>query len=154
MTATGLDVFDKTLQTTNTWLDDLMEEIGPPRQVAWHTLGSVLRTLRDRLPIELGAHLAAQLPLLVRGLYYDRFRPEHIPERLRTEDEFLSRVEDDLHDTRPVNVGQATRAVFAVLNRHVTPELVEKVKDALPEAVRRLWPAPREMLRGARAAGT
>lgn len=106
MTATGLDVFDKTLQTTNTWLDDLMEEIGPPRQVAWHTLGSVLRTLRDRLPIELGAHLAAQLPLLVRGLYYDRFRPEHIPERLRTEDDFLSRVEDDLHDTRPVNVGR------------------------------------------------
>ena len=49
MAATGLDVFDKTLQTTNIWLDEIMEVIGPDRQVAWHTLGAVLRPLRDRL---------------------------------------------------------------------------------------------------------
>jgi uncharacterized protein (DUF2267 family) len=153
MTATGLDVFDKTLQTTNIWLDELMGEIGPPRQGAWHALGAVLRALRDRLPIELGAHLGAQLPLLVRGLYYDQFQPARIPERLRTEEEFLSRVSDDLSGTRPVDARDAVRAVCAVLNRHVTPELVEKVKDALPEAVRRLWPAPGEVGLGAHAAG-
>lgn len=151
MTATGLDVSDKTLQTTNIWLDELMGEIGPPRHVAWHALGAVLRVLRDRLPIELGAHLGAQLPLLVRGLYYDQFQPAGIPERLRTEEEFLSRVSDDLSGTRPVDARDAARAVFAVLNRHVTPELVEKVEDALPEAIRRLWPAPGEIPLGTRA---
>ena len=59
MSATGLDVFDKTIQTTNIWLDEIMEDMGPDRQVAWHTLGAVLRTLRDRLPPDLAAHLGA-----------------------------------------------------------------------------------------------
>jgi len=72
MTATGLDVFDKTLQITNTWLDEIMSELGPDRHFAWHALGGVLRPLRDRLPADLAAHLGAQLPLLVRGLYYDQ----------------------------------------------------------------------------------
>ena len=33
MSATGLDVFDKTLQTTNIWLDEVMSVLGPDRQV-------------------------------------------------------------------------------------------------------------------------
>ena len=73
MSATGLDVFDKTLQTTHIWLDELMEEIGPDRQVAWHVLGAVLRAVRDRVPLELAVHLGAQLPLLIRGTYYDQW---------------------------------------------------------------------------------
>ena len=77
MSTTGLDVFDKTLQTTNIWLDEIMDVVGPDRGVAWHVLGAVLRTLRDRLPLGLAAHLGAQLPLLVRGTYYDQFQPGH-----------------------------------------------------------------------------
>jgi uncharacterized protein (DUF2267 family) len=49
MSATGLDVFDKTLQTTNIWLDEIMAKFEPDRQVAWHALGAVLHALRDRL---------------------------------------------------------------------------------------------------------
>ena len=73
MSATGLDVFDKTLQTTHIWLDKLMEEIGADRRTAWHVLGAVLRTIRDRVPLETAVHLGAQLPLLVRGTYYDQW---------------------------------------------------------------------------------
>lgn len=50
MSTNGLEVFDKTIQTTNIWLDEIMDEMGPDRQLAWHTLGAVLRALRDRLP--------------------------------------------------------------------------------------------------------
>jgi uncharacterized protein (DUF2267 family) len=82
MSATGVNVFDKTLQTTNIWLDEIMEELGPDRQLTWHILGAVLRALRDRLPADLAAHLSAQLPLLVRGTYYDRYRPADVPNRL------------------------------------------------------------------------
>ena len=42
MSATGLDVFDKTLQTTNIWLDEIMAKRGLDRQMAWHVLGAVL----------------------------------------------------------------------------------------------------------------
>ena len=82
MSATGLEVFDKTLQTTNIWLNEIMDRIGPDRQVAWKVLSTVLHGLRDRLPVELVAHLGAQLPLLVRGVYYDRFEPARLPSRL------------------------------------------------------------------------
>jgi len=144
MSTTGLDVFDKTLQTTNIWLDEVMQTVGPDRKVAWHVLGAVLLTLRDRLPPELAAHLGAQLPLLVRGAYYDEFRPGHGPERLHTEDEFLAHVAKDFGGIRPVNVRTATGSVLGVLERHVAPGLAEKVKVALPAHIRALWPAAGE----------
>jgi uncharacterized protein (DUF2267 family) len=142
MSTSGLDVFDKTLQTTHIWLDEIMQTVGPERNVAWHVLGAVLRTLRDRVPPELAAHLGAQLPLLVRGTYYDQVRPGHAPERLHSEEQFLAHVRSELGSIRPVNVREATRSVMAVLNHHVTPEQVEKVKHSLPGPIRALWPEP------------
>jgi uncharacterized protein (DUF2267 family) len=141
MSGSGLDVFDKTLQVTNIWLDELMrdEAIGPDRQVAWHVLGSVLRATRDRLPIELAAHLGCQLPLLVRGTYYDRFRPSELPNRQRSLDEFLQGIGEELAKSRPVNVRNATQAVFQVLSRHVTGGQIDKVRDSLPEEIRNIW---------------
>jgi uncharacterized protein (DUF2267 family) len=139
MAATGLDVWDRTLQTTNIWLDEIMAEIGPDRQVAWHVLSAVLRTLRDRVPLGLAAHLGAQLPLIVRGVYYDQWHPAAEPERTRDLDEFLERVADKIHGIRPVDVQDATRAVFRTLSRHVDPGQSAKVIDALPEKVRALW---------------
>lgn len=139
MATTGLEVFDKTLQTTNIWLDDIMAELGPDRQAAWHTLGAVLRPLRDRLPVDLAAHLGAQLPLLIRGLYYDQLHPARQPERSRTLDEFLARVDEGLKGMRPVNARDATQAVLRTLSRHADPGQMAKVINVLPEEVRKLW---------------
>ena len=139
MAATGLDVFDKTLQTTHTWLDGIMAELGEDRQTAWHALGAVLRPLRDRLPLELAVHLGAQLPLLVRGLYYDQWRPHGQPDKSRSLEAFLEPVEAGLVNTRPVEGEAAMRAVFRALARHLDPGQVSKVIDALPEEVKALW---------------
>src|SRR5919109_4730896 len=141
MSATGLDVFDKTLQSTHLWLDDIMTEIGPDRQVAWHVLGAVLRTLRDRLPLGLAAHLGSQLPILIRGVYYDQWEPREKPLELRSQDEFLEHVSQGLWNTRPVNVRDATRAVFRAIAKHIDAGQVRKVVDALPGEVKVLWPA-------------
>jgi len=138
MATHGVEVFDKTLQTTHIWLNELSEVIGPDRHVAWHVLGAVLRTLRDRMPAELAAHLGSQLPLLVRGLYYDQWAPAR-PERGRSLDDFLHSVSEKLCDTRPVNVRDATQAVFHVLSRYVDRGQIEKVIHAMPEPVRNLW---------------
>ncbi|QRM27955.1 DUF2267 domain-containing protein [Microvirga sp. VF16] len=140
MSATGLEVFDKTLHTTNTWLKEIMEALGTDRHVAWHVLGSVLRALRDRIPVELTAHLSAELPLLVRGLYYDRWRPAAAPERYRSLDEFLDILAVDLSSTRPVEPRNAAVAVFTVLTRHIPEGQIQKVRHALPEDIRVLWP--------------
>lgn len=139
MSTTGLEVFDKTLQTTHIWLDEITDTVGPDRNAAWHILGAVLRTLRDRLPLGLAAHLGAQLPLVVRGAYYDQFRPGHAPEKFHTFDEFVERVGDESRGVRSVDVRAATLCVFAMLDRHITPEQLDKVRRALPESVRRHW---------------
>lgn len=140
MSTTGLEVFDKTIHVTNTWLKEIMHALGPDRHIAWHVLGTVLRTVRDRVPIELAAHLGAELPLLVRGAYYDRFRPGDEPQKWRSLDDFLAILSEDFRSLRPVDPKDAARAVFTVLNHHVNPDQVRKVREALPEEVRRFWP--------------
>jgi uncharacterized protein (DUF2267 family) len=142
MSATGIEAFDKSLQVTNTWLNEIMEDHGPDRQRAWHILGVVLRTICDRLPADLAAHLGAQLPLLVRGAFYDRFEPSHLPDKSRTREEFLHRAEEGMQGITPVNPDDAVQSVFQVLSHHLAPGQVTKVRQALPEAVRRLWPEP------------
>src|SRR5262245_64570315 len=102
MGAAGLQVFDKTLQTTHLRLDELERAIGPDERAAWHVLGAVLYTLRDRLPLGLAVHLGAQLPLLVRGHYHDQGQPWQRPLKLRSK-QFLSEVGKELAGTRPVD---------------------------------------------------
>ena len=141
MSSAGLEVFDQTVQETNIWLRDVMEQIGPDRQRAYHVLRAVLHTLRDRLPLDLSAHLAAQLPMLVRGIYYEGWRPVDTPGRERTLEDFLAKVQKDLVGVQPTGAQDSTKAVFAVLARHVTAGEIEKVKHALPAAVRALFPS-------------
>jgi uncharacterized protein (DUF2267 family) len=139
MSATGLEVFDKTLQTTNIWLGEIMERLGPDRQVAWKVLSTVLHKLRDRLSPELAAHLAAQLPLLVRGVYYDQYEPGRAPSDCSTPEEFTAEVAKWLADIRPVDPDEAVRAVFATLSRHISEGQIAKVRQALPKGIRLLW---------------
>jgi uncharacterized protein (DUF2267 family) len=150
MSATGVEVFDKTLQTTNIWLNEITAGLGettagpePDRRVAWHALGAVLRALRDRLPVDEAAHLGAQLPLLVRGLYYDQWHPAGTPQKIRDRDEFIARVGAGLKDTRPLDAEDTTRTVFRVLARHLDAGEITKVEGALPHEIRSMWQAER-----------
>jgi uncharacterized protein (DUF2267 family) len=140
MSASGLDVFDKTLQTTNIWLDEIMADLGPDRQTAWHVLSVVLRALRDRLPADLAAHLGAQLPLLVRGTYYDQYSPSDPPDKTRSLENFLERIAEGLALDRPINPTNAAKSVFAVLAHHIDLGQSAKVRNALPKTIQALWP--------------
>lgn len=140
MSATGLDVFDRTLQTTNIWLNEIMEDIGPDRQMAWKVLAVVLHKLRDRLSVELAAHLGSQLPLLIRGSYYDQYQPRKQPTDCNTFDEFVQDVADELANLRPTNPKAAVQAVFDVLSRHVSAGQITKIRAALPQDLTSSWP--------------
>jgi uncharacterized protein (DUF2267 family) len=138
----GLSVFDRTVQVTNIWLDEIMEKLGPDRQISWKVLSTVLHKLRDMLQPNLAAHLGTQLPLLVRGVYYDLYAPSKQPTSLRDREDFVSEVEKWLWDIRPVDPLLAIETVFGVLNRHLSAGEVAKVREALPASTRSLWAAP------------
>jgi uncharacterized protein (DUF2267 family) len=140
MSANGLEVFDKTLHITNTWLGEIMAEIGTDRHVAWHVLGTVLRAMRDRMSLGLAVHLGAQLPLLIRGVYYDQWNPAQEPAKWRSLDEFLNLVSADFRGMEAIDPAKAAQAVFRVLNHYVDPGQVENVRKAMPEEVRAIWP--------------
>jgi uncharacterized protein (DUF2267 family) len=140
MSTTGLEVFDKTLHTTNLWLKEIAEEIGPDRQRAYHALAAVLRALRDRLTIDEAAQLSAQLPLLVRGIYFDQWRPAEQPKRVRHVEAFLEMIAEREGEIAPIDPEDAARAVFKVLERHIAAGEIEQLKQALPGEIRKLWP--------------
>jgi uncharacterized protein (DUF2267 family)/CBS domain-containing protein len=133
-------VFAKTLQTADLWLEELCQALGSDRSFAWKVLSTVLHKLRDRLPLALAAHLGAQLPLLVRGVYYDQFEPAKLPLACDFE-AFVAEVDEWLTDTRPVDPQDAIAAVFALLSRHIPAGQIVKVQDALPDALKDFWRA-------------
>ena len=151
MSANGLEVFDKTLETTHVWLKEIMADIGPDKHVAWKVLSTVLHKIRDRLTVNLAAHLGAQLPLLVRGVYYDQYEPSKMPGECRNRDDFIQEVAEWLSDTRPVDPELAVRSVFKVLTKHVSEGQVRNVKEALPRSVRQMWD---DACQGSRTAAT
>jgi uncharacterized protein (DUF2267 family) len=136
MASTGLEVWDRTIQTTHVWLDEIMDATGEDRQAAWHALGAVLRALRDRLPIEVAVHLGAQLPLLVRGTYTEQWRLSGPPSPVRGMEEFLDLVAQHLGRGRAIGPDAATAAVFRTLARHVDGGQVDKVLAVLPGGIR------------------
>ena len=136
----GLEALDHTLQITHVWINDLEERLGwenKPR--AYRLLKAVLHALRDWLQINESAHFAAQLPELLRGVYYEQWRPALAPVKKRSKADFLARVEDSFKADPIDNPGQAVLAVFQLLKK-ITRGEIEKVRHALPEELRDLWP--------------
>ncbi|OLB96651.1 MAG: hypothetical protein AUH30_12085 [Candidatus Rokubacteria bacterium 13_1_40CM_68_15] len=141
MSATGLDVFDTTLHKTNAWLKELMEELGlHDRHDAYHALRATLHALRDRLPIEEIAQLGAQLPMLVRGFYYEGWDPTDTPLRDRRPEAFLALVAQEFPSDELIDPEPIARAVFRVLARRVSEGEIEDVKHVLPAGIREFWP--------------
>jgi uncharacterized protein (DUF2267 family) len=140
MTATGLDVFDTTLQKTNVWLKEIEAELGPDRHRSYEAMRAVLHALRDRLSVDEAAHLGDQLPMLVRGIYYEGYHPAGKPEKLRSLDEFLERVSARLRNVRPIGGEEAARATFRTISRNCDPGEVRQVLGCLPAELRSLWP--------------
>jgi len=137
---TGLEAFDKTLQTTNVWLKEIGEQFGPDRQRCYQALRAVLFTSPDRLTPDEAAHLAAQLPMLVRGIYYEGYKPSGKPDRTRSRDAFLQKVGEHCEQTQPLGAEEAARAVFKVLDHYLDPGEMADLKQSLPESVRTLFP--------------
>ncbi|RFA25830.1 hypothetical protein CAI21_17880 [Alkalilimnicola ehrlichii] len=134
-------MFNHTLQQTADWLKSLGgEETINTEKRAYAALRAVLHQLRDRLTVEEATDLGAQLPLLVRGIYYENWNPAKTPEKVRR-DEFILGVEEKLDGHPEIDAEEAIRATFRVLSEKVTPGEIEEVIGMLPKDMRDLWPS-------------
>lgn len=142
MSMTGFDVFDRTVQKTNVILGELGEALHmDDTHDVYLSLRTVLHALRDRLHPAEAAHLAAQLPMLLKGVYFDGWSPAAPPEKIRDRQEFLDGIRETLRSRLPTpDAERITRAVFALLTEHVSDGEIEQVVGGLPESLRELWP--------------
>src|SRR5258708_37367524 len=116
MSATGLEVFDRTIHKTNVWLKNLMEILAcPDRHEAYLALRATLHALRDRLTIE----KTAQLPMLIRGFYYEGWDPTGKPLKERHRDEFLAQIQRELAHY-VIDSERVARAVFLVISNRIS----------------------------------
>jgi uncharacterized protein (DUF2267 family) len=132
-------IIDRSAQQAHTWLSRIAAELGVDDQRdAYRALRGVLHTIRDRLTVEESAQLAAQLPTLIRGIYYEGWKPSRVPETYDDVDSFLERVTDVGRLNGRTQASIATQAVAKVLAANVSPGEFEDVLGMLPESLRRL----------------
>jgi uncharacterized protein (DUF2267 family) len=140
VSTTGLPVFDTTVQETNLWLKAVMEGLHTDdRHLAYLALRATLHALRDRVGPENAVHLAAQLPMLVRGLYYEGWRLAASQTKERTRADFLEHVRSELPRGSALDPNVAVRAVFGVMWEKLDLGEVGKLIDLLPEELKELW---------------
>jgi uncharacterized protein (DUF2267 family) len=143
MHPTTTELFTETIEKTGFWLQELMGELGTTHpQKAYSVLRAVLHTLRDRLTVGEAANLGAQLPTLVRGFYYEGWRPTGHAPKIRHKEEFLQHVKQLYPGLSDEDRERAVRAVFRLLAGHVTGGELRQVKDQLPAEIRSLWESP------------
>jgi len=138
-----LAILDRSVQKTNIWLRDVNAEL------SWFTfrrgylaLRAVLHALRDRLSPTEVAQLGAQLPIFIRGIYYEGWNPARTPIKSRGKELFFRQVRAAFAHTRnpDIDAENVTRAIFRVLCKHISEGELQQVVHLLPHELRDLWP--------------
>lgn len=141
MSDTQIPALDHTVQQTNLWLKKLIEAHHfEDRHQAYNALRAVIQTLRDQLTVEQAVHLSAQLPMLVRGIFFEGYhlgadrKAPHVAQ-------FESQVADRLPPSFSRAPSDLIPAVFELLSSELDPGLIAKLIDELPVPLRSLWPS-------------
>ena len=144
---TKVAALDATVQKTHEWLRDIKSELGFDNdRAAYAALRATLHGLRDLLGTDQVALLGAQLPMLVRGMYYEGWNPAAAGARHRGD--FLETLRHELRDHLELrDVRRVAGIVLGVIQAHLSAGEVEKIVHALPKEVRALWPEPSPPMR-------
>ncbi len=142
MATDTVDLIERTVNETNRWLHEIDAELGwGDRRGALKALRGVLHLIRDRVPLDESAQFSAQLPTLIRGIYWEQWDPSRTPITDRDETVLLHRIVEAFKgDDRPLDPPAIARAVFSIIHRHLSAGEVEDVRHAFPKRIQELWP--------------
>ncbi len=142
MADTMHSAFESSLDKTNLILKDIENAYGWPkdrRNQSYAALRTVLHLLRDRLPVNESVEFAQQLPVLVRGIYFDGWVPSDVPIKLNRDD-FLFEVRQGFPYDAEGGPERVTQVVLDTLRRHVTQGEWQDVKDTMPKDLAVMMP--------------
>ncbi len=141
MKVTGITSIDHSVQVTAEWLNEICDRLDWTDNKRAHLLlRTVLHGVRDWLSVDEAADLSAQLPVLIRGVYFEGWDPSSTPVHPRGKDEFLARVTSAFDKDPLDDAEEAVAAVFAILEKHVSKGEIDQVRKAMRKEIRELWP--------------
>ncbi len=74
------DPFAHAMHTAHIWLRRITDDLATEdRAFAYRVTRAWLHTVRDRLEVPGAAHLSAQLPELLRGIFFEGWMPTKVP---------------------------------------------------------------------------
>ena len=140
MKTTGITSIDHAPQVVAEWLNMLQADLAwQDRSRAYLLLRETLHALRDFLTVDEAADLSAQLPLLIRGIFFEGWVPAKTPAKPRSVDDFLDRVMIPFSDAPLAEPDVAVAAVFTLLRRQISPGEYHQVSWAMRKPLRDLW---------------
>jgi uncharacterized protein (DUF2267 family) len=135
-------IVERSAEAAHVWYRDAATELGTDdMHYAARALRAVLHALRDRLTVEEAAQLAAQLPTLIRGIYYEQWKPGGTKHLAHDIDVFLEHVAVEGRMAGETEASLAVAAVARVLHRHVSEGELTDVLAILPAKLRPLFQA-------------
>jgi uncharacterized protein (DUF2267 family) len=142
MSKTGYPSFDATVDKTNHVLREIEEAYGWPkerRNQSYAALRTVMHTLRDRLVPEEAVQLAAQLPMLIRGIYYEGWDPSATPVKMNKE-EFLDRIRSQFPYSVEGGMQRLVQTVLGALRSYITEGEWADIKSSVPRELESVLP--------------
>ena len=137
MSFTGVEHLDASIDKANVWLADVAAGFGTSdRRLAYRVLRAWLHCLRDRLSVEVAAHFAAQLPELLRGVFFDGWNPARVPHKYDRA-AYVARFAHEAR-VRDSDVGKAAGIVSAVARQRMSAGVVAEAFGLLPADLRQL----------------
>ncbi len=138
---THIPVFEKTIVTTHRWLRELRDIGGlVDENDAYAVLRAVLHALRDRLPTDEAVQLGAEMPMLIRGFYYEGWKPSVTPRKQRSLESFLAGIMLTPRLAEEYTMEDCVGFVFKMLTHRISEGEITDVRLSMPEEVRELWP--------------
>jgi uncharacterized protein (DUF2267 family) len=140
VSTTRVHIIDRSVEKAHIWINDVAHELGTDdHQHAYRVLRAYLHALRDHLPVNEAAQLSAQLPIFVRGVFYEGWDPGRTPGHPRDVDSFLRRIATEAQLAGKTEASFAATAANRVLDRHVSAGEAGSVLHVLPEPLRELF---------------
>lgn len=137
MMSTGVENLDRSIDKANAWLADIDAGFGTAdRHLAYRVLRAWLHCLRDRLSVGVAAHFAAQLPELLRGVFYDGWNPARVPHKYDRA-AYITRFAREAR-VRDSDVSKAAGIVSSVARRRMSAGVVAEAFGLLPADLRQL----------------
>jgi uncharacterized protein (DUF2267 family) len=137
MIDTNVRAINKSLHETNDWLEAYMKKCSlDDHEQAYSVMRATFHAIRDRIPEDEATDFAAQLPMIIRGFYFEGFNPEDVPKKIRDENEFFfDYLGSKIADSIDIDPRLAFNKLFELCGEHITSAQVDHVISMFPQDI-------------------